>query len=84
LNACVLQKQNRERASIVQALNRLGPSDPNSQYRSYVQARQTDRHQKIDAWRSQLNQDIASKRDVTIDQLEQDLEQVTSTVQSRL
>lgn len=84
LTACILQKQNREQANILTALNRIPPNDPNAQYRSYVQERQTDRHQKITAWRERLNQDIANKREVAIDQLEQDLQQVTSTVQSGL
>lgn len=84
LSACILQKQNRERANMLMALNRIAPNDPNSQYRSYVQERQIERHQTITAWREDLNQDIANKREVAIDQLEQDLQQVTSTVQSGL
>lgn len=84
LSACIMQKQNREQANMLMALNRIPPNDPNHQCRSYVQERQTDRQKKITAWREGLIQDIANKREVTINQLEQDLQQVTSTVQSGL
>lgn len=84
LSACILQKQNREQANILAALNRMSVSDPNNQYRGYVRERQVDRHQKITAWRTSLNQDIANQREMTIEQLEQDLQQVTSTVQGAL
>ncbi|MDX2214008.1 MAG: VWA domain-containing protein [Oculatellaceae cyanobacterium bins.114] len=84
LNACILQKQNRERANILMVLNRMPLNDPNAQYRGYVQERLSDRHQKITAWREQLSQDIINNRDIKIEQLEQDLQHVTSTVEGDL
>ena len=71
---CVTNKLNKERLSIAQEKIRLRrQEDPNYQYMEYVDEQLAQRRERIENWRDQLTAEIENKRDITIDQLKQDL-----------
>lgn len=77
LFACITTKLNREARNLLTALNRVKLEDPNSQYNEYVLARINERLTQISTWRNRLQADLVNRREVTIDKLQQNLDQVT-------
>lgn len=77
LFACITTKLNREARNLLTALNRVKLEDPNSQYNEYVLARINERVTQITTWRNRLQADLVNRREVTIDKLQQNLDQVT-------
>lgn len=77
LNLCITKKLNKENLNITRTLNQLRFQDnPNFEYIDYVQDKKARRRERIEQWRDQLIADIENKRDINIEQLEQELETV--------
>lgn len=74
---CITQKLNKERLDISRTLNQLRlQNNPNAEYIDYVNEKQTQRREQVEKWRDKLTADIENKRDINIEQLEQELKAV--------
>jgi hypothetical protein len=77
LNACITTKIATEGADISAELVRsVADQDPKAQYNGYVQDRLIKRHQAIAAWRTRLAENLENQRQVTIGQLQRELDAV--------
>jgi Ca-activated chloride channel homolog len=80
LRLCVSTKLTKEKLAFTNALGRLiRERSPDAQHREAVLAQLNQRHDTIQSWLDQLETDIENQRDLTLDQLEQDLERVTNS-----
>ncbi len=79
LRLCVTNKITKERLAFGNALQSLLRQDRiNLDQQVYVLDRLKQRHDNIDAWLKQLEADIENRENLTLQQLEQELERITN------
>ncbi|MGG6266710.1 vWA domain-containing protein [Leptolyngbya sp. AN03gr2] len=74
---CVGRKLTDERFDIMRAVtNARSNQEPNAVHANYVEEQLKKRHQNLESWRDRVVQGFESQRDVTLEQIQQDLNQV--------
>ncbi|AFY76010.1 uncharacterized protein containing a von Willebrand factor type A (vWA) domain [Pleurocapsa sp. PCC 7327] len=76
-STCVSINLGRESTAISLTLGRLSPDDPRRKYSQYVKQKLRTRHENIQDWRDRVVGELENRRDVTLEKLQQDLDEVT-------